>query len=156
MKLKLLALGLILSLALSKQANAGIYGDDLSRCLLESATQKDKITLVKWMFTAMSLHPAIKTMANVSDEQRQQANKEMGELMVDLISVRCLEKTKKAVQFEGPVAIQASFKLFGQMAGRELFTSPDVAKGIAGIRDFIDTEALNKKLGLSNDAEKLR
>ncbi len=146
MKLKSLALCLILPF--SFQANAGMYGDDLSRCMLESATEEDKIILVRWMFTAMSQHPAINEFSKVKDKQRSKANQEMARLMVELLSVRCLDQAQKAVKFEGGTTIQASFKMLGQMAGRAIFTNPQVAEGIGEMKDFIDSDALNEKLGL--------
>jgi hypothetical protein len=145
-KLKVMLAGVLL--VTSGGVNAGIYTDDLSRCLIEKSTSNDKIKLVKWMFTAMSLHPAVNGLARVTKADRDAANKEMAELMMDLITVRCVEQSKKAVQYEGAVAIQTSFQLFGQIAGKELFSNPQVAEGMSGLQKYIDADRFNKRLGL--------
>jgi len=146
MKINCLFTALLFSISLT--AKAGIYTDDLSRCLIESATAEDKITLVRWMFTAMALHPAIKDMSNVSGEQRRKANMDMAELMVDLVTEKCLDKSKKAIEYEGEVALQSSFNLFGQIAGRELFANADVAKGLSDLDEYLEKDKLNSRLGI--------
>ena len=137
-------------LLISSASHADIYTDDLSRCLIESSSSEDKITLVRWMFSAMALHPAVKTIAPVNEAARVSTNKEMADLMVDLISVRCLEQSKKAVKYEGPVAFQASFEVFGKVAAQELFSNPSVAQGLSDLDNHIDIEKLNQALGIPN------
>ncbi|WP_028586051.1 hypothetical protein [Desulfogranum mediterraneum] len=131
---------------------AGVYTDDLSRCLVEASSPEDKITLVRWMFSAMALHPAVQTIAPVDPAVRQLTDKGMAELIVKLTSVTCLEQTRKAIQYEGPIALNASFNVFGQVAAQELFSNPEVARGIAGLGKFIDTEKLNKTLGIAKQS----
>lgn len=111
-----------------------LYSDDLSRCLVESSTSADKLTLVKRMFTAMSLHPAVKSMSNVSDKQIDNSNKEVAALFVKLVTVACKEQTIKAIKYEGQSAIQSSFNLLGQVAAKELFSNSDVVAGMFGIK----------------------
>ncbi len=130
----------------SVSVNAGVYTDDLSRCLVESSTSDDKIALVKWMYTSMSLHPAVADISAVKEKHRDTANKDMAELMVDLISVRCLDQSKKAIKYEGEVALQASFSVLGQVAGQELFADPNVAEGLNGLEKHIDIDLLNSRI----------
>ena len=108
----------------SSRSNAGIYSDDLARCLVESSTPSDKIILVKWMFTPMSLHPAVKSIASVSDEQVDKSNKEAADTIVKLITETCKDQTVKAIKYEGEAAIRSSFNVFG-----------NVAAGIAGMNN---------------------
>lgn len=137
-------------LLMSSVSQADIYTDDLSRCLIESSSSEDKITLVKWMFSAMALHPAVKTIAPVNEAARNSANKEMADIMVDLLSVRCLEQSKKAIKYEGPIALQASFEVFGKVAAQELFSNPNVAQGLSDLNSHVDTDKLNQALGIPN------
>lgn len=141
-------------LATCGATHAGIYTDDLSRCLIEKSTSEDKIKLVKWMFTAMALHPAVQGLSSVSAQDREAANKAMAELMVDLLTVKCVDQAKKAVQYEGPVAIQTSFQLFGQIAGKELFSNPNVAAGLSGLEKYIDEKTMQQRLGLPENKQK--
>lgn len=139
---------IIVTMLLPQSLYAGIYTDDLSRCLVEKSTTEDKLALVKWMFTAMSLHPAVQNIATVSSKQRDVADKAMADLMVNLLSVECLEQSKKAIKYEGETAIQSSFKILGEIAAKELFANPEVAKGLSSLDQYIDSETLNARLGI--------
>jgi hypothetical protein len=121
-------------------AAAGVYTDELSKCVLESTTEADRTDLVKWMFAAASAHPAVKPLTRVSTEQLREANATMGRLITRLLTETCLETAKKAFQYEGALAFQTSMRLLGQVAGQELFSSPEVAGAMAGLGEGFDQE----------------
>lgn len=133
---------LSICLAASAASHAGVYSDDLSRCLVESTTEQDKTMLVKWMFTAMALHPEVVAMSDVTYQQRDAANKAAAQMIVSLMTEACLTPAKKAVQYEGPLAIQQAFTILGQVAGQELFSNPNVAQGLADFEKHMDANKL--------------
>ena len=139
----LLILGL---LTLSPATFAGEYSDALSNCLLSSTTEEGKLSLVKWMFTAMALHPAVAKIADVSMSAREQANREMAELLIDLLGTRCFNETRLALSNEGAVALQTSFTVLGQVAATNLFSEPNVAAGLASLETYINPEDLERSL----------
>jgi hypothetical protein len=63
---------------------------------------------------------------------------------------KCLSQAKKAIQYEGALAIQQGFNVFGQVAGQELFNNPNVAQGLADLEQHMDSEKLATLLGLPN------
>ncbi|MBU1437558.1 MAG: hypothetical protein KJ930_12490 [Gammaproteobacteria bacterium] len=132
----------------SSLSQAGVYSDDLSRCLVESSTPADKSVLVKWMFTSMALHPDVAEMSKVSEVQRGESNKAAADMFTKLMTQTCVEQAKKAIKYEGPAAIQQGFTIFGQVAGQELFANPNVAKALAGLGEHIDIDKLSSVLGL--------
>lgn len=132
---------------MSGSAGAGMYTDDLSRCLVDSTTSADKLTLVKWMFAAMARHPAVKTLASVSDAQMDSANKETATLFMKLVTNTCRAQTQKAVKYEGQAALQSSFQVFGQVAAAELFQNQDVAEGMSGLSKYFDEKKLQDVVG---------
>ena len=139
----LLILGL---LTLSPATFAAEYSDALSGCLLSSTTEEDKLSLVKWMFTAMALHPAVAEIANVSLSARERANREMAELLIDLLGTRCFNETRLALSNKGAVALQTSFTVLGQVAATNLFSEPNVAAGLASLETYINPEDLERSL----------
>src|SRR5512143_2048924 len=147
MALRWLAVGLALAAPISSYA--GPYGDDMAKCLVRSTTSEDKTALVRWMFAMMSLHPAVKTMATVSDEQRTAASKHIADIFQELLTKSCVNETKDAVKYEGEVTIASSFSVLGQVAARELFQDPNVAAGLADLGKAFDTGSLRKTLGLT-------
>lgn len=147
-KTVLLAQIFVLPLFMTNAVYAGPYTDDLSKCIVESTTTEDRTELVKWMFTAMSLHPAVKQVASVSTEQIDEANKQIAALVVKLLTKTCNKQARAAIKYEGQIAIQSSFEILGQVAAKELFANKDVAAGLVGLGKNIDKKKLDDSLGI--------
>lgn len=126
----------------STTSRAGVYTDDLSRCLVESTSKQDRLVLVKWIFSAASLHPAVRSVVTVSEEHLDQANKGIAELFMRLVTDSCRTETEKALKYEGESTLQASFQVLGQVAGQELFSSPEVGTAMTGMNKYLDEEKL--------------
>jgi hypothetical protein len=148
---KLAAFGSIaFALLLPPSAQAGVYTDDLAKCLVSSTTDADRNTLVKWIFAVMSSHPEVKSIAAVPDAKVDLLNKDAAALFMKLLTESCKAKTEQALKYEGSSAIGTSFQVLGQVAGRELFASPAVVKNMAGMQKYIDEKKLQD---LMNSAE---
>lgn len=124
----------------------GPYTDDLSKCLVKSTTDADRTLLVQWMFAMASLHPAVKSMSAMSDAERTEVTRKTAGIMEHLLTVSCQPEAQQALKYEGNSAIEASFNVLGQVAGRELFSNPQVAAGIGDLEKFIDGDKLKKAL----------
>ena len=127
----------------------GPYTDALSRCLARSTTSADKTLLIQWMFATIALHPDVKRVATVSERDRQEINKKTAELVEALFTHACASEARQALTYEGDGAIGASFNALGQIAGRELFANPSVAKGLGDFGKVLDMEQLKKRLAQS-------
>ena len=127
-------------------AQAGPYSDDLAKCLVESTTAADKNALVKWMFATAALHPAVKSMASVTDAERAQSTRSTAELFVKLLTESCRAQAQQAVKYEGATALQTGFQILGQVAARELFADPNVAQGLAELEQYIDSRKIEQAL----------
>lgn len=124
-------------------SEAGPYADDLSKCLVESTSQRDRVELVRWMFASMSRHPAVEPIASVSDEQLEAASEEVAELFMSLLTDSCRLEAENALQFEGGSTFEGAFSVLGNVAGREIFTNPEVAEGLALLDKYVDDEELS-------------
>lgn len=139
----LLAPALLTFMTVAPQpASAGVYTDDLSKCLVSGTTSEQKAVLVNWMFSAMSLNPAVARYVAIPDAQRRQFNKDMAHLFESLLTVTCKKEMQAAVKYEGSGAIAAGFNVLGQVAGREIFANPEVAKGLAELDQYMDEDKL--------------
>ena len=126
----LLIIGL---LTLSPLTIAEKYTDELSECLLGATSEEDKLSLVKWMFTAIALLPAVEEIPEVSLSAREQANREMADLIIKLRSRACFTETRLALKNEGSIALQTSFAVLGQVAATNLFSDQSIAAGLASL-----------------------
>ncbi|WP_202842796.1 hypothetical protein [Luteimonas saliphila] len=112
---------------------------ELEACVVASADADDKRTLVQWMFSAIALHPDLEGMAQVSQVQRDAANKAMGALMERLLTVDCATQAKQAFrEGSGDVAFQRAFGRVGEMAGEGLFVDPRVSAEAAALIRHVD------------------
>lgn len=133
---------LVLTSLFSAAAVAGPYADELGKCLVESTSQRDRVDLVRWMFSAAALHPAVKPISSVTEEQLDDASRATAGLFMRLLTESCREETKAALQYEGTSTIETAFSVLGQVAGREMFSSPEVAAGLAVLEKYVDSEEL--------------
>jgi hypothetical protein len=148
--LRVLALGICLQGLVAASTFAdGPYAIELSRCLVKSTTSADKTLLVQWMFATIALHPDVKWMAEVTENQRADLNKKTGALFEKLLTEICLDQARQALKNEGEGTLAASFSSLGQVASRELFANPSVAAGMDELGKQIDTERVRKILGSS-------
>jgi hypothetical protein len=146
------ALGLVVTVgATAPAAQAGVYTDDLSKCLVKSANPADQQALILWIFAAMSAHPAVKPYTKVTDAQLQASNKQAGELMQRLLTIDCRPEAVAAIKYEGESAFTAAFSVLGQVAMRGLMADPSVTTAVGGISAGIDNaklEALGREAGI--------
>lgn len=132
-------------------AHAGIYTDEMSKCLVRSATPQDQSDLVVWVFAAMSAHPSVKTYSSMTEAQRVAITKKASGLMERLLITSCRKETVEALKYEGSTAIEQSFGVLGQVAMRGLMGDPAVAQNFATLGEYIDPakfEALAKEAGI--------
>lgn len=122
---------------------AGDAADDLRACVVAATGAEDRRTLVQWIFSAIALHPDLQDMAQVSDGQRQAANRAMGALMERLLTVDCADHARRAVREDvHERAFGEAFASVGQLAGEGLFEDPRVAAEAAGLIRHVDMNRL--------------
>ena len=121
---------------------AGLYTDDLSRCIVASTTSDDRTNLMKWMFVAMSQHPSVSSLAAVKPADLEAANRTVGQLFMRLLTETCLQQARDALRIEGVGAIQSSFQVLGQVAASGLFSDPSVAKAMSNLNQYLDNAKL--------------
>lgn len=147
--IKAAAIGAAFSLALlaSHSVFAGPYSDEMAKCLVTSTSEADKNFLVKWIFAAASLHPAVKSISSISEAQRNELNVKIAKLFEKLLTESCKAQTQQAVKYEGPSTIEAAFQVLGQVAGRGLFSDPGVAGYVAQLGNHVDKKKLESVIG---------
>lgn len=153
--IKLAAIGAIFSLALlgSQSALAGPYSDEMAKCLVTSTSEADKNFLVKWMFAAASLHPAVKSISSISETQRNEMNVKTAKLFERLLTESCKSQVQQAIKYEGQSTIESAFQVLGQVAARGLFSDPSVNGFMAQLGNHIDPKKMESVLGAPKKAK---
>ena len=126
----------------SSQAQAGPYGDDLSKCLVSSTTEADKTLLVKWIFSAIALNKEVSPYVNMPTDVRDKLNEGTASLYMRLLTDTCRAQTHDAYKYEGQGAIGSAFQLLGQVAAQGIFSDPAVATGMTDLMKYFDEKKL--------------
>jgi len=151
MNLELAAVAATAGLLLASHAKAGVYADDLSKCLVKSASAEDQLMFVRWTFSALTQHPALQSMSTVTPEQRDTYAKNAAALFERLVFVDCRKETIDGVKYKGPVVFSSGFRVLGEVAMPGMFGEPHVAQGMGTMSKFLDKakmSALYKEAGV--------
>lgn len=150
--IKIAAIGAAFALTLltAQSATAGPYSDDMAKCLVTSTSEADKNSLVKWMFAAATLHPAVKSISSVTDAQRNELNVKTAKLFERLLTESCKSQVQTAIKYEGQSTIESAFQVLGQVAARGLFSDPSVNGFIAQLGNHIDKHKLESVLNIAS------
>ena len=145
----------VLLAALPAPALAGIFGDDLTRCTVNATTRADRTALMRWTFIVASANPAFADLAAVDETKRQQNFREIAAIFNRLILRDCRREAVAALRAEGGSAVGSAFQTLGEVAGREMLSSPASAASAAELDRFIDMDgmaALAREAGVSAGA----
>ena len=134
-------------------AVAGPYADDLSKCLVKSTTAKDQTDLVRWIFAGAALHPDVSSIAAVSDKQRTEMTRTIGQLLERLLTESCRTQYRDAMKYEGSQTLATSFGVLGQVAMKSLMENPAVAKGFSELATAVNQEKLKAALEPPSESE---
>jgi hypothetical protein len=138
------------ALAYSENAVAGLYSDDLSRCLVKSSSQEDNNTLMRWLFSAMAVNPAITSLTSITPAQHDAFNKAGAELFERLVLKDCRTEAVTAFRYEGADTLGTSFRVLGEVAGRGLMSEGAASKELGRVATYLHQdqwEALGKEAG---------
>jgi hypothetical protein len=143
MKFQFVPAALALTLtAAAGSAHAGVYADDLTRCLVKSTSAADQQVLVKWVYSALSAHPTVNGYSTLTATQDEAMAKDAGQLMQRLLTVDCRKETRDALKYEGADAFGTAFEALGGAAMSSIMTDPKVAANIARVQSHIDLPAI--------------
>lgn len=138
------ALALAVALVAPVPVAAGVYTDDLGKCLVKSTADADQQDLVLWVFAAMSRHPAVTAYAEVSQSQHAALTRRAAELMQRLLVKDCRAEAVAALKYEGEGSLSKAFEVLGQVAFRGLTNNPQVASGMEELTKYVDAAKLGE------------
>jgi hypothetical protein len=144
-----------LGVGLAGAANASPATDAFSQCLVKATSPADRTSLMIWVFTALSAHPAVKPYASVTDAQRADTSRMAARLLERLVTQDCRKETVAAIRADGPGSIKQAFTVLGQVAVGGLVQDPAVTSAMGQVTADLDMskfQALGQELlGAPND-----
>lgn len=121
---------------------AQIHTDALSKCLVAKSDPGDRTLLVQWIYSAMSVHPAVRGAGSVSAPKRQDLHTRAARLLERLMLKDCRSETVAAVRYDGVGAIEKAFGVLGEVAMTDLMAHPDVNRELEAMAREVDQERM--------------
>lgn len=145
MKTSLALLAVTLALgAGAVQADPAV--DNLSRCLADNSTGKERKLLARWVFVAMGAHPELRDNVPIPPAMVTDTSRAAGETFNRLLADACPTQARAAIQAVGQRAFQQAFSVLGQLALQEIMTDPGVAASLLAMQQHLDRARLEPLL----------
>jgi hypothetical protein len=122
--------------------HSGPLTGEMSKCLVSNTNASDKSLFIQWIYAAMSSHPHVQSMSNISPEVEENLQRRTADMIMELLTVRCKAETAQAIKVEGESSFQAGFELLWQAAMQELMSDAKVAQHLAGLDSYFDAKKL--------------
>lgn len=119
-------------------AIAGETTEALGKCMADSTTGKDRKDLAQWIFVAMTTHPEIKPLSNVTESNRIDLDKKLAALATRLLTDNCKVEARAAMQADGSDAFKEGFGVLGRLAMQELMSNPSVNASFSNYGKYLD------------------
>jgi hypothetical protein len=155
--MRLFKISALLFCALAAPAQAGVFGDDFSRCLVTKATEADQNALMAWMFSAISADPQLQKFTTLDRAKRDQMATGAAAVFQRLMMIDCRKEAVAALRSDGETALTQSFGELGKAATRQMFQSPQAQTELESLGKNFDTEkmkALAREAGIADKPEK--
>ena len=125
-------------------ANAGQYSDKSSNCLMQKTTDRDKIVLVRWVFSVIAQHSALNSEFQISDDKIRNHEIAVADYMQYILGTVCFEETKNVLNYEGVDAFGDAFELLGELAMLSLMEDQNVNAAFENWIKYLDPNFLKK------------
>ena len=106
------------------------YSNKFANCLMQKTTERDKIVLVRWAFSAMAHHSALKEEFNIPKSKFTKHEIAVADYVQYILGTVCFKETKNVLKYEGDEAFLKGFELLGEIAFLSLTNETAVAEAL--------------------------
>jgi hypothetical protein len=120
---------------------------DLSSCVSDNTSGKQRKDLARWVFLAMAAHPDLKQFASAEvDAVRDPTDKTVAEMFEQLITVQCATQANAAYTEHGTPGLEVAFEELGRLAMMELMSNPDASAAMGTFERYLDRSKITAAL----------
>ena len=88
-------------------------------------------------------HPDVSNIVDLSEREKNVIDKDLADIFTRLLSVDCVDETKKALKYEVQPVLGKAFQVLGQIAAKGFNEHPNVAKSMTKFFELIDSEKID-------------
>jgi hypothetical protein len=125
-------------------SQAGQYSDKFANCLMQKTTDRDKIVLVRWAFSALAHHSALRDEFNIPKSKFTKHEIAVADYVQYILGTVCFKETKNVLRYEGDEAFLKGFELLGEIAFLSLTNETAVAEALENYVIHIDPEFIKR------------
>ena len=125
-------------------SQAGSYSNNFANCLMQKTTERDKVVLVRWAFSAMAHHSALKEEFNIPKSKFTKHEIAVADYVQYILGTVCFKETKNVLKYEGDEAFLKAFEMLGEIAFLSLMEEATVSNALENYVTHIDPEFLRK------------
>jgi hypothetical protein len=135
---------IILIIFYQTSSQAGQYSDKFANCLMQKTTDRDKIVLVRWAFSALAHHSALRDEFNIPKSKFTKHEIAVADYVQYILGTVCFKETKNVLKYEGDEAFLKGFELLGEIAFLSLTNETAVAEALENYVIHIDPEFIKR------------
>ena len=122
------------------------YSHKFSNCLIQNTTDRDKIILVRWLFTVIAEHSALSTEFKVTKDQKIKNDRAAADYVEYILGSVCLVETKNVLNYEGEEGFLKAFENIGELAMLTLMEDKKVMFAMERYTQYLDKKLIDKIL----------
>ena len=126
------------------------YSNKFSNCLIQNTTDRDKIILVRWLFTVIAEHSALSTEFKVTEDQKIKNDRAAADYVEYILGSVCLVETKNVLNYEGEEGFLKAFENIGELAMLTLMEDKKVMFAMERYTQYLDKKLIDKILDASD------
>ena len=126
------------------------YSNKFSNCLIQNTTDRDKIILVRWLFTVIAEHSALSTEFKVTKDQKIKNDRAAADYVEYILGSVCLVETKNVLNYEGEEGFLKAFENIGELAMLTLMEDKKVMFAMERYTQYLDKKLIDKILDASD------
>ncbi|HEY9885745.1 MAG TPA: hypothetical protein V6C96_00650 [Vampirovibrionales bacterium] len=122
----------------------------LTECIIGHISQEDKTNFIQWLVVMYAQHPSAEGFVITEKDALNKVNKKYADMFMRLVTEDCKEEVKIAIKKQGANALYSPFRVFGELAGGEVFQAQEVEDAVNGSSEFLDEAKLRRTFSIED------
>jgi len=128
----------------STSTHAGEFSNKFSSCLAQNTTERDRIILVRWLFTVIAEHSSLTSEFEISKDQKIKNDRAAADYVEYILGSVCLKETQNVLKYEGEEGFLKAFENIGELAMLTIMEDKKVLSAMERYTQYLDKELFDK------------
>jgi hypothetical protein len=130
----------------ASDAGADAAAQALGQCLVLKSTGADRLTVARWLLSAIASAPKVADMVSIGPDQHDAADKSMAQVFTRLLTTDCAAETRVLFKDRTEAGFRVAGEALGRVAMEELFNDPKAKAALGSYTRYLDRTAFTAVL----------